>query len=145
MLIKVSICFGVLRIIQKTRKRTTYFLWMLIAVVIVIHVVQAILFGAQCIPLRAVWDLSIKGKCLSKQSIYRAYYIETGILLGLVSWTITDPIEGLDILTDLVCAGVPILVIRQLQMNKRTKILLCILMGLGVLWELIHGSIKILN
>ena len=40
---------------------------------------------------------------------------------------------ALDILTDLVCAGIPILVIRQLQMNKRTKILLCLLMGLGVL------------
>ena len=84
MLIKVSICFGVLRIIQKTRKKTHYFLWGLMIVVIAIHIAQAVLFGAQCIPLRAVWDLSVKGKCLSKESIYRSFYSETGTLIDVI-------------------------------------------------------------
>ena len=40
---------------------------------------------------------------------------------------------GLDAITDLVCAGIPAFVILRLQMNTRTKVALCILMGLGVL------------
>ncbi len=40
---------------------------------------------------------------------------------------------GLDALTDLLCAGIPIFVIQRLQMNIRTKFALCFLMGLGVL------------
>ena len=40
---------------------------------------------------------------------------------------------GLDAFTDLVCAGIPTFVILRLQMSMRTKIALCVLMGLGIL------------
>ncbi|KAL8746408.1 MAG: hypothetical protein Q9190_001582 [Brigantiaea leucoxantha] len=43
-----------------------------------------------------------------------------------------DPrIHGLGAFTDIVCALVPICVVGRLQMNFRTKLALCILMGLG--------------
>ena len=45
----------------------------------------------------------------------------------------SDVVSGLDAFTDLVCAGIPIFVIYRLQMNIRTKVALCVLMGLGVL------------
>ena len=47
---------------------------------------------------------------------------------------------GLDALTDLCCAVIPIFVIQRLQMNRLTKIALCSLMGLGVLCESLHMS-----
>lgn len=40
---------------------------------------------------------------------------------------------GLDALTDLICAGIPIFVIHRLQMNIRTKLAVGFLMSLGVL------------
>ena len=39
---------------------------------------------------------------------------------------------AIDVVTDLLCAGIPVLVIHRLQMTFRTKVALCVLMGLGV-------------
>ncbi|KAF6220016.1 hypothetical protein HO133_003841 [Letharia lupina] len=39
---------------------------------------------------------------------------------------------GLDAFTDLVCSGIPTFVLYRMQMNTRTKVALCVLMGLGV-------------
>lgn len=66
--------------------------------------------------MAAIWDKSIEGQCFSAHVTYLAGYI------GF----------GLDTFTDLVCAGIPIFIIYRLQMNVRTKVALCILMGLGV-------------
>lgn len=40
---------------------------------------------------------------------------------------------GVDVLTDIVCAIIPIFVFQRLQMNTRTKVALSLLMSLGVL------------
>ena len=40
---------------------------------------------------------------------------------------------GLDVVTDLICAGIPIFVIHRLQMNIQTKLAVGFLMSLGVL------------
>ena len=56
------------------------------------------------------------GSCLSTHTTVLAGYI------GL----------AIDVVTDLVCASIPILVIHRLQMNLQTKAALCLLMGLGV-------------
>lgn len=66
--------------------------------------------------MAAIWDKSIEGQCFSAHVTYLAGYI------GF----------GLDAFTDLMCAGIPIFIIYRLQMNVRTKVALCILMGLGV-------------
>lgn len=39
----------------------------------------------------------------------------------------------LSIVTDLVCAALPVIFLRDLQINRQTKIGLCTLMGLGVM------------
>ena len=49
----------------------------------------------------------------------------TTVLAGYVGFAV-------DVVTDLLCAGVPVLVIHRLQMTFRTKVALCVLMGLGV-------------
>lgn len=49
----------------------------------------------------------------------------TTVLAGYVGFAI-------DVVTDLLCAGIPVLVIHRLQMTFRTKVALCVLMGLGV-------------
>ena len=37
------------------------------------------------------------------------------------------------ILSDFICAGFPILLLWDVQISKRTKVALCMLMGLGVM------------
>ncbi|KAL8703894.1 MAG: hypothetical protein Q9201_002945 [Fulgogasparrea decipioides] len=63
-----------------------------------------------------LWVL-VHGTCFSPRVIYTAGYTN----------------YGLDALTDLICASIPIFVIHRLQMNIRTKVAVGFLMSLGVL------------
>ncbi|KAL8871613.1 MAG: hypothetical protein Q9174_002592 [Haloplaca sp. 1 TL-2023] len=116
-LVKISVCFCVLRLIDRARRRLSQFLWVLIAFVAASHFVQALIFLVQCRPLSALWDPNVEGKCFSSRITYTAGYTN----------------YGLDVVTDLICAGIPIFVIHRLQMNIRTKLAVGFLMSLGVL------------
>lgn len=52
-----------------------------------------------------------------------------------------DFAEAFTILTDVICAAFPILVLQRLQMNRRKKIGLSIVMSLGLMYvaEIVHG------
>lgn len=116
-LAKISVCLCVLRIIDRTRSALATFLWVVIAFVSASHLSQVILFLIECRPMAAVWNPHIHGKCFSSHITYLAGYI------GF----------GLDAFTDLICAGIPIFILHRLHINKRTKLALCCLMGLGSL------------
>ncbi|KAL8716908.1 MAG: hypothetical protein Q9225_005794 [Loekoesia sp. 1 TL-2023] len=116
-LVKISVCLCVLRLIDRARRRLSQFLWVLIAFVAASHFAQVLVFLLQCRPLKAMWNPRVKGTCFSAHVVYTAGYTN----------------YGLDALTDLICAGIPIFVFHRLQMNRRTKIALSCLMSLGVL------------
>lgn len=118
-LVKISVCLHILRIVDRARRYISIFLQLLILVTFLSHLAQILLFCVQCRPMAAIWDPQQypDAKCFSSHITYLAGYI------GF----------GLDAFTDLVTAIIPIVVIRALQMNTRTKVALCILMGLGIL------------
>ncbi|MCJ1310220.1 hypothetical protein MMC25_003882 [Agyrium rufum] len=115
-IIKVSVCLCLLRIIDKARRKMAIFLWCLLVFIAWTHFALAMIFFLHCRPLAALWNDDVHGSC---------YSTHTTVLSGYVGFAI-------DVITDLICAGIPIIVIRQLQMNLRTKIALCVVMGLGV-------------
>ena len=114
--VKISVCLTLLRVVERGRRRISQFLWLLLVFVAVTHLALAMLFFLHCRPLAALWNPQVHGSCLSTH---------TTVLAGYIGFAI-------DVVTDLICAGIPILVIHRLQMNNRTKVALCILMGLGV-------------
>ena len=114
--VKISVCLTLLRVVERGRRRISQFLWILLVFVAVTHFALAMLFFLHCRPLAALWNPQVHGTCLSTH---------TTVLAGYIGFAI-------DVVTDLICAGIPILVIHRLQMNHQTKIALCILMGLGV-------------
>lgn len=65
-----------------------------------------------------MWDPTVKGTCFSARVTYTAGYTN----------------YGMDAVTDLICAGVPVFVIHRLHMNIRNKLAICFLMSLGVLY-----------
>ena len=132
-LVKVSVCLCVLRVLERATKKLARCIWILIAFIVAIHLTQLVLFLTQCRPLDAIWMPQIHGQCFSLHVTYLAGYIRFGERLRRTSRTPADSGPGFDALTDLLCAGIPIFVIQRLQMNIRTKIALCFLMGLGVL------------
>ena len=114
--VKVTVCLTLLRVVERGRRRISRFLWFLLVFVAVTHLAVAMLFFLHCRPLAALWNPQVRGSCMSTH---------TTVLAGYVGFAI-------DVVTDIVCAGIPILVIHRLQMNLQTKIALCLLMGLGV-------------
>lgn len=114
---KISVCLCVLRIIGRTRKHLATFLWVVIAFCAASHFVQIMLFLVQCRPMAAIWNPRVQGKCFSPHITY---------LVGYIGF-------GLDAFTDLICAAIPIFILHRLQMNARTKVALCCLIGLGSL------------
>ncbi|MCJ1311882.1 hypothetical protein MMC25_005555 [Agyrium rufum] len=115
--VKISVCLFILRVIEGTSRRITQLLWMLIIFIILCHLAPLLLYVLQCRPLNKVWEPMVPGNCYSSRLTYTAAYVAI----------------GLDAFTDLACATIPIFVIQKLQMDLRTKIAVCILMGLGVL------------
>ena len=115
-IVKVSVCLCLLRIVDGAKRKTRLFLWSLLILVVLSHLGLAMVFFLHCLPLAALWNPVVHGNCMSTDQT---------VLAGYVGF-------AFDIVTDLVCALIPIIVISRLQMNIRTKIALCILMGLGV-------------
>ena len=115
-MVKISVCLALLRVVERARRGITMFLRSLLAFVAVTHLALAMILFLHCVPLAALWNPEVHGSCLSTHSTVLAGYIGFAI----------------DVVTDLVCAGIPVLVIHRLQMSFRNKITLCVLMGLGV-------------
>ncbi|KAL6714771.1 hypothetical protein ACLMJK_008196 [Lecanora helva] len=114
-LTKISICLFLLRIIeQRTVEKA---MWALIGFTSLFSAVCVFLFMGICRPLRAYWAVGQDGHCMSNLQVSHIV-IAHGVL---------------SVLTDLVCAALPAIFLRKIQINRRTKIGLCILMGLGVI------------
>ena len=115
-LVKISVCLALLRVVERARRGITLFLWSLLVLVATTHLALAMLFFLHCRPLARLWNPKVNGSCMSTY---------TRVLVAYVGFAI-------DVVTDLLCAGIPVLVIHRLQMAFRTKVALCVLMGLGV-------------
>ena len=78
--VKVSICLFMIRMIQHTMKRVRQGLWILIGLIIACHIAVFFLFVLQCVPLTAVWDPSVSGKCYGLGLTYSVAYWGVGTL-----------------------------------------------------------------
>ena len=74
-LVKISVCLCVLRVIDRVERRIATFLWSNIALVGAVHVAQVAVLLAECIPLNAMWDPSVHGRCYSPKTAYTTTYV----------------------------------------------------------------------
>ncbi|MCJ1423992.1 hypothetical protein MMC29_001879 [Sticta canariensis] len=116
-LAKISVCVLVLRVVDKAGTKFSRCLWANIVLVSAVHIAEIIVILVQCIPLKAAWNPNVKGKYGDSRLKFQVLYIE----------------NGFDAFTDLTCAVIPVYLFQRLQMNRRTKIALCCLMGLGAI------------
>ncbi|MCJ1456488.1 hypothetical protein MMC28_006849 [Mycoblastus sanguinarius] len=115
---KISICLFLLRISKFERWR--YFLFGLIAFLVLTHLPLTLLFLLQCIPLNKNWSTSVPGHCFSKRAVEKIIVVQ-----GVFS-----------IVTDFVGATFPVLLLWNSRLPMRQKIALNLLMGLGVMFVL---------
>ena len=112
---KISICLFLLRLSQFNKMKRI--LHGLIVFLVVTHLALFFLNVFQCSPVDKVWNLGDPGKCFSEEMVMNII-----IAQGVFSF-----------LTDFICAAFPVVLLRNLNIRKQSKIALCCLMGLGII------------
>lgn len=112
-LVKASIGVAVMRLTQERRYR--YLLWAVMLIPAATTFAGTIMLVSLCHPVAAQWNPAL-GTCGSRD------------IISIVSYSFTV----VAIITDLCCAIIPYFIIRNLQMPRRSKISLVMILGLGV-------------
>ena len=130
---KVSICLFLRRI--PATKLLIKPLEVSVAFLILSNVIITILWIVQCRPVDAAWNSNIQGSCFSRGQLERIIIAQasesTWDATALLSLRCPKVISAV---SDFAFAAYPILILWKIQMNLNTKIGLCCLMGLGVLY-----------
>ena len=79
-LTKLSVSVFILRILNRTRKKTTYLIYTLMITLVVTTLALAITFLLRCRPFNAVYDPSVHGKCYSNHVVFGVAYGQGGEL-----------------------------------------------------------------
>lgn len=131
---KASVCFFILRIFKRTNQKLAYIIYGLVTLVTVTTIALVITYLLQCRPLNALYDPRVVGTCYSAHVTFGVAYGQGGELARIIVCAqVAHTIIAVSIFTDFFCAGLPFFVIRKLQMKKRLKIGISLIMGLGVL------------
>ncbi|KAF6229440.1 hypothetical protein HO133_007556 [Letharia lupina] len=77
--VKISVCISILRFITKTRHLVRYFIYVIMGFLIISTLGLVIALLAQCRPLRALYDLDLKGKCYSENVSTSIAYVQAAI------------------------------------------------------------------
>lgn len=111
---KISISIYIVRI--KNEKWLRRMLWVLMVLMFLATLICIIGLSISCIPLEALWNPAIKGKCLPLQTVYIVSYVQSAFT----------------IITDLCFTVSPIAILWNVQIRKGRKVLICFLMSLGL-------------
>lgn len=111
---KISILLFVLRL--QDNRTVAYLIWAVMSVMSIVNIVTVAMLAAQCQPLAKLWDHILPGTCSPKSNISKIGYGQ-----GVVN-----------VLTDFFCTTTPIVVVWNVQISKRVKVVICGLMSLGL-------------
>ena len=90
-----------------------------------------------CVPVAASWDFSLKAhaKCFSNNTFTAIGLYNSGESpLGKAAVSSADKLTAVNIVTDIILAVLPVPLVWNLQLNKRTKATLTVILGLGFLY-----------
>ncbi|KAK0610914.1 hypothetical protein B0T14DRAFT_413473, partial [Immersiella caudata] len=114
-LARISLCLFFLRIVER-RRGFTIFLWVLITLNVLVNIMSITRLLASCRPLEKLWDHTVAGECWPTSTAFI-----TSMIQSVVS-----------IATDWLIALFPVVIVRKLNMARRTKVVLVVLMGMGI-------------
>ncbi|KAM0804621.1 hypothetical protein BDR22DRAFT_817709 [Usnea florida] len=126
-LVKLSVALFLLRI-GGLRRWLRYSLFATIALLVSSTIATIVIIFVQCRPIAGIWEPpeTIKANCLPPSALTIVSYCST----------------AMSIFTDFLCAILPWQIIKDLHMNRRTKISVVFLLALGSL-AMICGIIRI--
>ncbi|OOF95097.1 hypothetical protein ASPCADRAFT_515605 [Aspergillus carbonarius ITEM 5010] len=113
-LVKVSIGLFLLRFAP--RRSYKIFIWVVMVIMALYTIICFFTLVFECKDMRSIWDENVKSKCFTTTQLLKLSYTNT----------------GLNILTDLIFAILPAIMLRHLQVNRRVKASLICILGLGI-------------
>ena len=136
-MVKISVCLMLLRIKPQSRAWLIG-LWLLIGLLASLAVAITACYLLQCKPVEANWDFKYllePGHCWTlDQFLSFTYAFSSESAVWRASSGILDlTLAGIFVLTDLICALLPVAFIWRINRPLREKITLCVIMGLGLL------------
>ena len=139
MLTKVSVCLLLLRI--HPSKKVKMPIQSLICFLLLSNVALSLLWAFQCIPMDAAWNATKRktAKCFREDQIDRIIMCQASMFPS-DDIELTSPLmqSVMSIISDFILAGFPIIVLFNVQMKRSKKIVICGLMGLGLMCEPVY-------
>ncbi|BCS08560.1 hypothetical protein ALUC_20930S [Aspergillus luchuensis] len=113
-LVKISIGLFLLRFAP--RRGYKIFIWVVMVVMLLYTIICFLTLMFECKDIRSIWDENVKSQCFTSSQPLKLSYTNT----------------GLNILTDIIFAILPAIMLRHLQVNRRVKASLVCILGLGI-------------
>ncbi|TGO43733.1 hypothetical protein BCON_0974g00020 [Botryotinia convoluta] len=115
---KISICISLLRILQGSRAPWTRgTLWGTVVLQFVVNTGVMMCLLLQCRPTQKIWNQALHGSCWNPIVFVKLAQLQGGVA-AFSDWSLSL---------------IPIWIIKNLHLDKRNKVILCILMGLGII------------
>jgi hypothetical protein len=117
-IIKASFSITLLRIV--VQRQHTYYLYFLLVITVIITPVFTLRVVFSCHPIAYFWERAIdlnRGNCISYQAQAFGLYAQSALFLFI----------------DFSLAVLPIFIVRDLQMDRRTKISVVVIFAIGSL------------
>ncbi|VUC30765.1 unnamed protein product, partial [Clonostachys rosea] len=112
-IIKCAIGFTCVRV--DSRRRVCVPLYVNMATIVIVAILALTFVFANCVPVAATWNPAL-GKCQDKISLQTVSYI----------------VSVIQMVTDWACAIIPCFIVAGLQMSRRRKVSVIVILGIGV-------------
>lgn len=132
-----------------SNKRWRFSLYGIIAFITVTNVTSAIIILTWCRPTKKIWNPTVPGECWSGDAAkWVAVYLNGGLYYSMGWRFSSNKFEiTIDIVPAILCdttlALIPVVFLWKVQINIRTKVGICCLMGLGLMWVIDDGSLDL--
>lgn len=128
---KISICQFLLRLSKFDRLGR--FLQGLIVFIILTHIPLTLLMIFQCHPVHKYWNQSLPGSCFRKDTVEKIVISQGGTCRRCCNVRLPLILAVISIVTDFIGALFPMFLLWNVDIRFRSKVGLCLLMGLGIL------------
>lgn len=114
-----------------------HILWLIFALQLIANYVSPVTILVRCADIRAIWDITVKSKCWDPKILITYSYVQCSksICRIMFHWiALISEITAINTATDLYLAIFPAYTLWSLNLKRRTKTILIILMGLGLVY-----------
>lgn len=139
---RLSICIFLLRIFRSVRA-WRWGLYTIMAFATAVTISTAIILLAECRPIQKKWDPLLPGSCWPLVVELRTSYMYGGkyqcAFIPFTFESFAETLPAASVFCDWTLATLPIVFMWNVQMRVRVKVGICVLMGLGYLYDRLRG------